>query len=257
MTTPLILYTTDVDIARITVNRPEVRNALNTPTRVEMEKALLEAEKDPAIRGIVITGAGEKAFVSGGDIAEMKDRDIAAALTPRIRLDLLIERLGKPVVAAVNGYALGGGCELAMACTVRVAAVTAKFGQPEINLGTIPGSGGTQRFSRLVGLGRAMQLVLTGEIIDAAEAYRIGLVNYVVPPEKVIPFSTEIARTLGSKPPIAWRAARDAVLHGFNMSLAEALEYEDKLFALCAGTEDKREGMAAFLEKRPPKFTGR
>lgn len=252
-----VLYVAKEGVATITANRPEVRNALNLTMRREIWQALEQAEADPEVKGVVLTGQGEKAFIAGADINELRDRDTVAALTPAYRLDTKIEGLAKPVIAAVNGYALGGGCEVAMACLIRVASETARFGQPEINLGIIPGMGGTQRLPRLVGFGRAMQLILTGEIIDAQEAHRIGLANYVVAPGELLLFAHELARKIGSKPPVAWRAARDAMLRGFDMSLRDALDLENKLFAICCGTEDKREGMTAFLEKRPPHFKGR
>ncbi len=242
----------------LTINRPEVRNALNAEVREALFAAFAEAEGDGEVMALVLTGAGDKAFVAGADIRELKERTPVSHLAAAHRLDLAIEAMGKPVVAAVNGYALGGGCELAMACTLRVASREhARFGQPEINLGIIPGMGGTQRLSRLCGVGRALQLCLTGDIIDAEEAYRIGLVNYLVPAGDLISFSVELAAKLGKKPPVALRAARDAVLRGADMSLREGLDFEARLFALCLGTEDKAEGMAAFLEKREPRFKGK
>jgi enoyl-CoA hydratase len=245
------------DVLVLTINRPEVRNALNAEVRDALWAALDEAEADAALRALVLTGAGEKAFVAGADIRELKERTPVSHLAAGGRLDLRIEGLQKPVVAAVNGYALGGGCELAMACTLRVASEHARFGQPEINLGIIPGMGGTQRLSRLCGVGHALRLCLTGDIIDAQEAHRIGLANYLVPAGELLPFAVELAGKLGKKPPVALRAARDAVLRGADMGLQAGLDFETRLFALCLGTEDKAEGMSAFLEKREPRFKGR
>jgi enoyl-CoA hydratase len=244
------------EVLVLTINRPEVRNAMNAEVREALWRALEEAEADAGVKALVLTGAGDQAFVAGADIRELTERTPVAHLAATRRLDLKIEGLPKPVVAAVNGYALGGGCELAMACTLRVAAKTARFGQPEVNLGIIPGLGGTQRLSRLCGVGRALQLCLTGDIIDAQEAHRIGLANYLVPSGELLPFAVELARKLGRKPPVALRAARDAVLRGADMGLREGLEFEARQFALCLGTEDKAEGMAAFLEKREPRFKG-
>ena len=245
------------EVLVLTINRPEVRNALNGEVREALWAALDEAEADAGVKALVITGAGDKAFVAGADIRELKERTPVGHLAATRRLDLKIEGLSKPVVAAVSGYALGGGCELAMACTLRVASENARFGQPEISLGIIPGMGGTQRLSRLCGVGHALRLCLTGDIIDADEAFRIGLANYKVPAGELLAFAVELARNLGKRAPVALRAARDAVLRGADMSLREGLDYEARLFAICLGTEDKAEGMAAFLEKREPRFTGR
>ena len=245
------------EVLVLTINRPEVRNALNGEVREALWAALDEAEADGGVKAVVITGAGDKAFVAGADIRELKERTPVGHLAATRRLDLKVEGLSKPVVAAVSGYALGGGCELAMACTLRVASENARFGQPEISLGIIPGMGGTQRLSRLCGVGHALRLCLTGDIIDADEAFRIGLANYKVPAGELLAFAVELARKLGKRAPVALRAARDAVLRGADMSLREGLDYEARLFAICLGTEDKAEGMAAFLEKREPRFTGR
>ena len=245
------------DVLILTINRPEVRNALNVDVREALWAALDEAEADAAVRALVLTGAGDKAFVAGADIRDLKERTPVAHLAAARRLDLRIEGFQKPVVAAVNGYALGGGCELAMACTLRVASPDAKLGQPEINLGILPGMGGTQRLSRLCGVGRALQLCLTGDLIDAQEAHRIGLANYLVPAGDLLPFAVDLARRLGKKAPVALRAARDAVLRGADMALRDGLDFEARLFALCLSTEDRAEGIAAFLEKREPRFKGR
>jgi enoyl-CoA hydratase len=245
------------EVLVLTINRPEVRNALNAEVRAALWAALDGAEAEAGVTALVLTGAGDRAFVAGADIRELKERTPVGHLAAGQRLDLKIEALSKPVVAAVNGFALGGGCELAMACTLRVASEHARFGQPEVNLGIIPGMGGTQRLARLCGVGRALQLCLTGDIIDAQEAHRIGLANYLVPAGELVSFSVDLARKLGKKPPVALRAARDAVLRGADMSLHEGLDFETRLFAICLGTEDKAEGMAAFLEKREPRFKGR
>jgi len=261
MTYSNILYEKDGPLAIVTINRPEVRNALNQAVMGELAQAIDEAEADDEVRVLILTGAGDRAFAAGADLKEMAARNTQTELGPASRLRRNVanrlENMFKPTIAAVNGNALGGGCELAMACTLRVAAETAKFGQPEINLGIIPGLGGTQRLSRLVGKGRAMAMVLTGEAIDAQEAYRIGLVNQVVPAGEALAAAKELALKLASKPPVALRAAKDAVNLGYGMDLPAALELENRLFAMCAGTEDKAEGVAAFFEKRPPNWKGK
>ena len=221
---------------------------------------MIDLGQDDEIRCVVLTGAGDRAFVAGADITEL------ARLTPTTaravadaghRLCALIEGLGKPVIAAINGFALGGGCEIAMACTIRIAAKTARLGQPEIALGLMPGFGGTQRLPRLVGRGRALELLLTGAPIDAEEAWRIGLVNRVVPPESLAEETHRLAATLATQAPVAVRRILEAVHHGLDMSNAEAAVFEASMFGLVCGTEDVREGTAAFLEKRKPRFTGR
>ena len=250
----------DAAVLTVTINRPKVLNALNAATLAELGGVIDEAQSDPAVRVVVITGAGEKAFVAGADINELAQqtpvggRDHARhgqALFDRI------EALGKPVIAAVNGFALGGGCELAMACTMRIAADTAQFGQPEINLGLIPGYAGSQRLPRLVGAGRALELLLTGNRISAEEAWRIGLVNKVVPAAQLAAEVRTLAQTLAAKPPVAVRYLLDAVRRGLEMSLRDAQDYEATLFGLVSTTDDMREGTRAFLEKRKPEFTGR
>jgi enoyl-CoA hydratase len=247
-------------IAFLTINRPEKRNALNSDTVDELRRAILDLKHDGSVRVVVVTGAGEKAFVAGADINEL------AVQTPVGGRDHgrtgqhvfdLIEHMGKPVIAAINGVALGGGCELAMACTLRIAADTARLGQPEINLGIIPGYGGTQRLPRLVGRGRALELLLTGEPVTAEEAYRIGLVNRVVPAPALMEEARKLARTLAAKGPIAMRYIIDAVNQGIEMDLASAQMYEATLFGLVSTTEDMREGTRAFLEKRSANFKGR
>jgi enoyl-CoA hydratase/carnithine racemase len=256
-----LLYERDEPLAIITVNRPAVRNALNLAAMIELEGALGEAEADDSIRVVILTGAGDRAFIAGSDLQEMAGRTPAVELGPisRRRRGVVnkLETMPKPTIAAVNGYALGGGCELALACTLRLAADSATFGQPEINLGIIPGLGGTQRLSRLIGKGRAMEMVLTGEAIDAQEAFRIGLVNRVVPAADLLAAAKELGLKLAGKPPIALRLAKDAVNLGLEMALPQALELENRLLAYCAGTEDKKEGVAAFFEKRKPEWKGR
>ncbi|MHB1414231.1 MAG: enoyl-CoA hydratase/isomerase family protein [Chloroflexota bacterium] len=256
-----ITYEKEGRLGIVTFNRPEVRNALSWAMVAELEQAVDEAEADDEVGALILTGAGERAFMAGADLNEMAARNLISELGPayrqRRRLTDRLENMYKPTIAAVNGYAVGGGCELALACTLRIAAETAKFGQPEINLGIIPGLGGTQRLARLVGKGRAMELVLTGDLIDAHEAYRIGLVNKVVPAGELMAAAKELGNKLASKPPIAMRAAKDAINLGLGTDLRSALELEARLFAICAGTQDKAEGVAAFWEKRPPHWQGR
>jgi len=255
-----VLYETKGPIAYVTVNRPEVLNALDSDTWGDLERAFEEALEDPAVRGVILTGAGEKAFIAGADISELAEITAVEAQKSshfgQSVLDL-IENLGKPVIAAVNGFALGGGCETAMACTIRIASEKAKFGQPEVTLGLLPGGGGTQRLPRLVGKGRALQLILSGEIISAQEAYRIGLVNEVVPPAELIPRAEAILHRILANAPIAIRLSLEAVNKGVETSQDEGLALEASFFGLCAGTEDKKEGTTAFLAKRAPQFKGR
>ncbi|HJO38862.1 MAG: enoyl-CoA hydratase-related protein [Vicinamibacterales bacterium] len=249
----------DGEVLVVTVNRPKVLNALNSQTVDELRQAMTAAAGDETVRCIVLTGAGERAFVAGADINELAEQTpvggSAHAQRGQALLDL-IERLGKPVIAAINGYALGGGCELAMACTFRVASDAAKLGQPEINLGIMPGYGGSQRLPRLVGKGRALEMLLTGNQIGAAEAHRIGLVNRVVPASDLMTEVRALAADLAGKAPIAVRAIVAAVNDGTEMPLAQALAHEAALFGLVASTEDMREGTRAFLEKRKPVFKG-
>jgi len=244
----------------ITINRPTVLNALNGQVLDELSDAINQARADDGVRALVLTGAGEKAFVAGADIKELAVQTPVTGREHARKGQALfdrIERLGKPVIAAVNGFALGGGCELAMACTIRLAADTAKFGQPEINLGLLPGYAGSQRLPRLVGRGRALELLLTGAQITAEEAWRIGLVNRVVPAAQLAAEARTLARTLASKPAVAVRYILDAVASGLDMSFADAQDYEATLFGLVATTEDMREGTTAFIEKRKPTFQGR
>src|SRR6266852_6034717 len=255
-----VLYEKKGDTAYVTVNRPRVLNALNRATWEDLRTAFEEARADPSVRGVILTGAGDKAFIAGADIGELAH--VTAVEAERSSsygqavLDL-IENLGKPVIAAVNGFALGGGCETAMACTIRVVSEHAKFGQPEVTLGLIPGGGGTQRLPRLVGKGRALQLILSGEMINAQEACRIGLVNEVVPAAEVIARAESILKRIFANAPVSVRFSIEAVNKGLETSLAEGQSLEACLFGLCAGTEDKSEGTEAFLQKRAPHFQGR
>jgi enoyl-CoA hydratase len=246
--------------AIVTINRPTVLNALNTQTLDELRRAILELKQDEGVRVVILTGAGEKSFVAGADINELAVQTPTSgrehALAGQHVLDL-IENLGKPVIAAINGYALGGGCELAMACTLRLAADTAKLGQPEIALGLIPGYAGTQRLPRLVGRGKAMEMILTGVPIAADEAQRIGLVNRVVPAADLMAEARKLAAQLAKNAPIAMRYIINAVNKGVEIPFAEACQYEATLFGLVASTGDMREGTAAFLEKRKPEFKGK
>jgi enoyl-CoA hydratase len=255
-----VLYEKKGSIAYVTVNRPKVLNALNTPTWSDLEKAFEDARDDAEIRGVILTGAGDKAFIAGADISELAqvtafEAEQSSRFGQRV-LDL-IENLGKPVIAAVNGFALGGGCETAMACTIRIAVEAAKFGQPEVGLGLVPGGGGTQRLPRLVGKGRALQLILSGEMISAQEAYRIGLVNEVVPAAELIARAEAILQKIASNAPLAIKFALEAANMGMETSQSAGLLLEASYFGLCAATEDKKEGTIAFLEKRQPQFRGR
>jgi enoyl-CoA hydratase len=247
-------------LAYLTVNRPKALNALNKATLEEIGAALEDIRGDAGISGLIVTGAGGKAFVAGADITEIASITAveASAFTRRGQAVFdLLENLGKPSVAAVNGFALGGGCELAMACTLRLATESARFGQPEVRLGVTPGFGGTQRLPRLVGKGRALQMILTGEPIDAQEAYRIGLVNEIVAAEKLLDRAAEILRKIGANAPLAVRFSIEAVNRGLQATQSEGLVLESALFAVCASSEDKTEGTAAFMGKRLPQFTGR
>jgi enoyl-CoA hydratase len=253
------LYEKQGAIAYVTVNRPKVLNALNTPTWADLRAAFQYARDDVAVRGVILTGAG-KAFIAGADIGELAHLTaFEAEQSSRFGQEVLdlIENLGKPVIAAINGFALGGGCETAMACTMRIAVESAKFGQPEVKLGLVPGGGGTQRLPRLVGKGRALALILSGEMIDAQEAYRIGLVNEIVAAADLIPRAEAILKKIASNAPIAVKLALEAANKGMETSQGEGLLLEASYFGLCAATEDKKEGTSAFLEKRAPRFQGR
>jgi enoyl-CoA hydratase/carnithine racemase len=255
-----VLYEKKGPIAYVTINRPKVMNALNKATIVELHAAFEEARDDSEMRGVILTGAGDKAFAAGADVSEVvNETALQAEESTRLgqAVTILIENLGKPVVAAVNGFALGGGCELAMACTIRIATETAKFGQPEVKLGIMPGYGGSQRLPRLVGKGRALQIILSGKPIDAQEAYRIGLVNEIVPNSNLIARAEAILNEISANAPVAVKFSIDAVNKGLDAGLEEGLCIEASLFAVCAATEDKKEGTSAFLAKRAPHFVGR
>jgi len=255
-----LLYEKKGAIAYVTLNRPKVLNALNQRTWENLRTAFEDARDDAEVRGVILTGAGDKAFIAGADISELSHiTAIEAEKSSTYGQEVLnlVENLGKPVIAAVNGFALGGGCETAMACTIRVASEHAKFGQPEVTLGLIPGGGGTQRLPRLIGKGRALQIILSGEMISAQEAFRIGLVNEVVPAAELITRAEAILKRIFSNAPVAVKYSLEAVNKGMETSQAEGLSLEASLFGLCAGTEDKKEGTSAFLEKRKPQFQGR
>jgi enoyl-CoA hydratase/carnithine racemase len=255
-----VKYEKKGSIAYVTVTRPKVLNALNTPTWTDLQAAFEDAKADASVHGVILTGAGDKAFIAGADISELADIDAyGAEESSRFGQGVLdhIENLGKPVIAAINGFALGGGCETAMACTLRIAAEHAKFGQPEVKLGLLPGGGGTQRLPRLVGKGRALQLILTGETISAQEAYRIGLVNEVVPAANLIARAETILKQIMANAPIAVKFSLEAANKGLDTSQAEGFALEASYFGICAATEDKKEGTSAFLEKRAPQFHGR
>ena len=260
MTLENLLIDREGAVAVLTVNRPKVLNALNTQTLDELRRAILELKHDESVRAVVLTGSGEKSFVAGADINELAVQSPTGGREHAIRgqhVFDLIEQMGKPVIAAINGYALGGGCELAMACTIRIAADSAKLGQPEINLGIIPGYAGTQRLARIVGKGRALELLLSGDQITAQDAHRLGLVNRVVPAADLMAEARKLAATLASKAPIAIRYILEAVNKGLEMPFAQAQVFEATLFGLVASTEDMREGTAGFLEKRKPAFKGK
>jgi enoyl-CoA hydratase/carnithine racemase len=255
-----VAYAKKGAVAYVTLNRPKVLNALNTKTWQDLKAAFEDARDDVGVRGVILTGAGDKAFIAGADISELTQLTaVQAERSSAFGQSVLnlIENLGKPVIAAVNGFALGGGCETAMACTIRIAVENAKFGQPEVKLGLIPGGGGTQRLPRLVGRGRALQIILTGEMITAQEAYRIGLVNEIVPAADLITRAETILKQIFANAPIGVKYSLEAVNKGLETSQAEGLSLEASLFGLCAGTEDKKEGTQAFLQKRAAQFQGR
>lgn len=255
-----LLLDRDGGVATITINRPKVLNALNSQTLDELRRAILDLRRDDSVRAVILTGAGEKSFIAGADINELATQTPVSgrehAMSGQHILDL-IEQMGKPVIAAINGFALGGGCEMAMACTVRIAADTAKLGQPEINLGLIPGYAGTQRLTRIVGRGRALELLLTGDQITAQEAHRLGLVNRVVPAADLMAEAKKLAATLAARAPVAVKYILEAVNKGVEMPFAQAQVFEATLFGLVASTEDMREGTKAFLEKRKAEFKGK
>jgi enoyl-CoA hydratase/carnithine racemase len=254
-----VRYEKKSSIAYVTVDRPKVLNALNTPTWTDLKAAFEDAKADASVHGVILTGAGDKAFIAGADISELAHVNAyAAQQSSRFGQGVLdlIENLGKPVIAAINGFALGGGCETAMACTMRIAAEHAKFGQPEVKLGLLPGGGGTQRLPRLVGKGRALQLILTGETISAQEAHRIGLVNEVVPAAGLMDRAETILKQIAANAPIAVKFSLEAVNKGMESGQSEGLALEASYFGICAATEDKKEGTTAFIEKRAPKFRG-
>ncbi len=243
--------------AFVTINRPDKLNALNNATLLDLKECFRELKNDEGVNVVVITGAGEKAFVAGADISELNKLDaVNGKLFSENGQEVfnIIEKLGKPVIAAVNGFALGGGCELALACHIRIASEKAKFGQPEVNLGVIPGYAGTQRLTRLINSGRAAELIFTGDMIDANEAMRIGLVNKVVPPEELLNKAAELAEKISSKGQIAVRMALRAVVACDDVSDTEGQNLESSLFAVCCGTSDFKEGTLAFIEKRKPDF---
>src|SRR5512133_2260011 len=255
-----ILFDKKNSIAYLTVNRPKVLNALNMATMEELRAAFHDIKNDASVRVVILAGSGEKAFIAGADISELAKHDAVSGkeYTHRGQSVLnLIENLGKPVIACINGFALGGGCEIAMACTMRLATENAKFGQPEVKLGIIPGYGGTQRLPRLVGKGIAMQLVLTGEMITAQEAHRIGLVNEIVAAGELIPRAEAIAQKIIANAPLAVQYTMEAMNKGMETTLAEGLYLEATLFGLACTTEDKKEGTSAFLEKRTAQFKGK
>jgi len=255
-----LLFEVSDKIARVTFNRPNVLNALNRKTMDELGDCLKKVRADDDIRVLILTGAGEKAFVAGADINELSQQTPVNGREFTLygqEIFHRLETLGKPVIAAINGFALGGGCELALACTLRVAGRNAKLGQPEVKLGIIPGYGGTQRLPRLCGKGVAHELILTGEMISAEEALRVGLVNRVVEPGELLATAEAIAKKIIANAPLAVKYALEAVEHGMEMPQEEGLYLEATLFGLCCATQDMREGTRAFLEKRSPKFEGR
>lgn len=255
-----LLFETKNKIATITINRPKVLNALNVRTMHELQEVFTKLKEDDSVGGVILTGAGEKSFVAGADILELAAQDPVGAKEFSVASQEtlhLIEHFPKPVIAAVNGFCLGGGCELAMACHMRVASDNAKFGQPEVSLGIICGNGGSQRLPRLVGKGRALELILTGEMIDAQEAYRIGLANKVTSQDELIATAESILTTIFTKGPVAVKLSLEAVNHGLEMTLEEGIQLEANLFGLCFSTHDMKEGTRAFIEKRKPNFKGK
>ena len=256
----ILLEVPEDGIATLTMSRPAKLNALNSQTIDELDQAFLQVQKDSAVRALILTGAGEKAFVAGADISELAQNSPVDTVEMSLRGQRIFRRLelmGKPSIAAINGFALGGGLELAMACTLRIASPNARVGQPEVKLGTLPGYGGTQRLPRLVGRGRALELLLTGELIGAEEAYRIGLVNHVVPQENLLAFARQLLGKMLVNGPVALQLAMQSVDAGLACGLEEGLRHEATAFGLAATTDDFREGTRAFLEKRPAQFKGK
>ncbi|SFM12289.1 short-chain-enoyl-CoA hydratase [Pelosinus propionicus] len=255
-----LLFEVKDSIGLITLHRPKALNALNTELLQELNNLLDCVKEDTSIGVVIITGSGEKSFVAGADIAEMQSLTaIEGRNFGKIGQEVFnkLESLPQPVIAAINGFALGGGCELAMACDIRIASEKAKFGQPEVSLGITPGFGGTQRLPRLVGKGRAKELIYTGDIIDAGEAYRIGLVNKVAAPDELMNAAKAMAEKIIAKASVAVQLSKAAVNEGLNMDLASGIAYEAEVFGLCFATEDQKEGMAAFVEKRKANFSGK
>ena len=255
-----LLIETDNGVTTVTINRPKAMNALNEQTLLELQKVFINLTADNAVQVIIITGNGDKAFIAGADIAAMQSLSaLEARQFAKLGHQVMrhIEACPKPVIAAVNGFALGGGCELALGCDIRIVAENARFGQPEVNLGVIPGFGGTQRLARLIGKGRAMELIFTGAMIDAAEAYRIGLANKIVPADQLLDAAKKMAVTIISKGSYAVRLAKEAIRNGLELDLDRANQYEAELFSLSFATTDQKEGMLAFLEKRQADFKGK
>jgi enoyl-CoA hydratase len=255
-----IRYELRPPLAVVTIDRPKVLNALNHLSMTELEQVFLDIQQNTAVRVVLITGAGERAFVAGADIGELASLSALEgqqAATRGQRIFSLIENCGKPVIACINGFALGGGCELALACTLRIADSSARLGQPEVKIGIIPGYGGTQRLPRLIGKGAALKMILTGEPVSAAEALRMGLVDEVVAPEQLLARAEQIAQTIAGMAPLAVRDSIRAVNSGYDLPLAGGLELEASLFGLACSTSDKTEGTRAFLEKRSPNWNGK
>lgn len=256
-----LIYTKEAGIARMAINRPEVRNALNLATRREIREVLRDIENDESVRVLIITGAGDKAFIGGADVSELKQltpvgaEAYASTLGAQLYSD--IENLRVPVIAMINGFCLGGGCELAMCCDIRIASETAKLGQPEINLGIFPGGGGTQRLPRLVGAGKAKELMYSGRLVDAAEAEKIGLVDKVVPLDKLESAVKELADSIAAKSPVIMKLLKKSINKSMYADMGAGLAYEKANWSLCFGTADSMEGLSAFLEKRKAEFKGK